>query len=200
MKNKKATRTQARTETRTQAPIVTPIRTRTQPPAETPVNTPVETLIPTPISTELPVLSQIQKGRATMEKAYNDFVTFGQDNIDAFVRANAAFTRGFEQISKNFVALATKSVEDAVEAGKKIAGSKSVAEALELQTRFATDSIESLISEGKKVQDLSTSLVKEVTGPLTERFKATVANGAAVAQNAANVVVSNVTRATKQAA
>jgi len=145
-------------------------------------------------------VKQIHKGHGTMEKAYNDFVTFGQDNIDAFVRANAAVTRGFEQISKSFVALATKSVEEAVEAGKKIAGSKSIAEVLELQTRFAQESMETLISEGKKVQELSSSIVKEVSAPLAERFKATVANGAAVAQNAANVAVNTAVKASKQAA
>jgi len=145
-------------------------------------------------------VKQIHKGHGTMEKAYNDFVTLGQDNIDAFVRANAAVTRGFEQISKSFVALATKSVEEAVEAGKKIAGSKSIAEVLELQTRFAQESMETLISEGKKVQELSSSIVKEVSAPLAERFKATVANGAAVAQNAANVAVNTAVKASKQAA
>ena len=145
-------------------------------------------------------VKQFQKGQGTMEKAYNDFVTFGQDNIDAFVRANAAVTRGFEQLSKSFVALATKSVEDAVEAGKKIAGSKSIAEVFELQSRFAQESIESLLSEGKKAQELTTSLVKEVSAPLAERFKVTVANGAAAAQNAANVAVNTAAKATKQAA
>ena len=198
MKNKNATRTQARPQLRAQAPIQT--RTQTRVETETPVKTPVETLIPTPISTQMPILSQNQKGRATMEKAYNDFVSFGQDNIDAFVRANAAVTRGFEQITKSFVALATKSVEEAVETSKKIAGSKSIAEVLELQTRFAQESIETFIAEGKKNQELTTSLVKEVTGPLAERFKASVANGAAAAQNAANVAVNAATKATKQAA
>jgi len=51
----------------------------------------------------------------------------------------------------------------------------------------------------KKAQDLSTSIVKEATGPLAERFKATVSNGAAAAQATANAAV-NAARASKQAA
>src|SRR3954471_16741704 len=76
------------------------------------------------------------KGPGTMEKAYNDFMTFSQDNIDAFVRANAAVTRGFEQLSKTFVSLATKSMEEAVEASKKFAGVKSFSEAIDLQGKL----------------------------------------------------------------
>ncbi len=116
-----------------------------------------------------------------MENPYNNFATFSQDNIDAFVRANAAFTRGFEQISNNFVALATRSLEEAVEAGKRFSAVKSVPEAIELQTKFVQESFETLIAEAKKAQDLSASIVKEASAPLAERFKAAVVTGAAVA-------------------
>src|SRR3954471_10909345 len=134
-----------------------------------------------------------------MEKAYNDFATFSQENIDAFVRANAVFTRGFEQLSKNFVSLATRSLEDAVEASKRFAACKSIGEVVELQSKYTQDSIETFLTESKKVQDLSTTIVKEATGPIAERFKATVSNGAAAAQATATAAV-NVARASKQAA
>ena len=134
-----------------------------------------------------------------MEKAYNEFATFSQDNIDAFVRANAVFTRGFEQLSKSFVSLATRSLENAVETSKRLAACKSIGEVVELQSKYTQDSIETFLTESKKVQDLSTSIVKEATGPIAERFKATVTNGAAAAQATANAAV-NVARASKQAA
>jgi phasin family protein len=140
------------------------------------------------------------KGQSTMEKAYNEFATFNQENIDAFIRANAAVTRGFEQLSKNFVSLATRSLEDAVEASKRLSACKSISEAVELQTRLAQESIESFITEAKKVQELSATIVKDAAAPLTERFKATVANGAAAAQATANAAVATAQRATKQAA
>ena len=120
-------------------------------------------------------VKQTQKDTTTMEKAYNDFATFSQDNIDAFVRANAAFTKGFEQISKHFVTLATRSVEEAVENSKRFAGIKSIQEAFELQTKLAQETIETVISESKKVQELSASVMKDATAPLAERFKQTVA-------------------------
>jgi len=145
------------------------------------------------------VKTEKQKGKVTMEKAYNDFATFSQENIDAFVRANAAFTRGVEQLSKNFVTLATRSLGEAVEAGKRFAAAKSFGEVVELQSKYAQESIETFLTETKKAQDLSTSIVKEATGPIAERFKATVSNGAAAAQATANAAV-NAARASKQAA
>jgi phasin family protein len=139
------------------------------------------------------------KGQSTMEKAYNDFVTYSQDNIDAFIRANAVFTKGFEQLSKTFVSLATRSFEETVDVSKKLTGCKSIAEAFDVQSKFAQESFDTFVSEAKKVQDLSAGIFKDAAGPIAERVKATVANGAAAAQATASAAVSTA-RASKQAA
>lgn len=125
-----------------------------------------------------------------MEKAYNDFAAYTQENIDAFVRANAVLTKGFEQMSKSLVGLASKSMEEAVETGKKLVACKSISELLELQSKWAQEAIDTFLSEGKKVQELSTSIMKDATAPLAERFKATVVTGTAAAKESMKAATS----------
>ena len=114
-----------------------------------------------------------------MEKAYSDLTAYTQDTLSAFVKANAAMTKGVEQLSKNFFALASHAVEEASEVGKRITSVKSISEAFEVQSRFAQESIETLITEARKAQDLSATLAKDVSAPFADRIKATMSTLAA---------------------
>ena len=116
-----------------------------------------------------------------MEKAYTDFTTYTQDTLGAFVKASAAMTKGVDLLSKNFFSLASHALEEAAEVGKRITSVKSINEAFELQSRFAQESIETLITESRKVQDLSATVAKDVSAPFADRIKATITTFAAAA-------------------
>ena len=109
-----------------------------------------------------------------MEKAYSDFASYTQENLDAFMKANAAMTKGVELITKNLFALASHTLEEVTSAGKRFAAVKSMGEAFELQSRYAQESMETLVTEVRKAQDLSATVAKDTVAPLAERFKATV--------------------------
>ena len=115
-----------------------------------------------------------------MNASYPDFATLNQDNLDAIVKTNTAAAKGSETFTKYFVDLAGKSFEDAVAAGQKLSSAKTVVEFMQIQTKLAQDSMEVAIEEGKKASELATAIVKDVTTPMTERFKTSVA-GVAVA-------------------
>ncbi len=121
-----------------------------------------------------------------MEKAYDEFATFSKDNIDALVRTNAALTRGLEQLSKSFLDLTTRSIEEAIETSKRFSTVKSVPEAIEFQTKFAQEKFETLITETKKMQELAANILKEASTPLTERLQTTGTFGATAATRAGN--------------
>jgi phasin family protein len=114
------------------------------------------------------------KGNKTM-MTYTDFSAFGQDSIDSIVKANTAAAKGFESLSKYFVDYATKSFEDAVTAGKKLAASKTPVEFFQLQTKLVQESFETFVEESKTVSEMTTAIVKDVSAPLTTLFKTTVA-------------------------
>lgn len=125
-------------------------------------------------------------------KNYDDIVAFNQDNFDAFVASSTAAAKGFEELTKQYVAFASASVEDAITAGKKIVAAKTVNEAIDLQTKIAKDSWEKAVTEGQKITELSTGIFNEVSSPLSKRVQASVD----VATDAAK----KATKATKKAA
>lgn len=125
-------------------------------------------------------------------KNYDDIVAFNQDNFDAFVASSTAAAKGFEELTKEYVAFASASVEDAISAGKKIVSAKTVNEAIDLQTKIAKDSWEKAVAEGQKITELSTGIFKEVSSPISKRVQASVD----VATDAAK----KATKATKKAA
>lgn len=106
-----------------------------------------------------------------MTVAYNDFASFNQENIDTLVKTNTAAAEGFEQLTKHFVDFTSKSVEDAVAASKKLSSAKTPVEFVQLQMKVAQDSFETFVTESKKVSDLTTSIMKDVSAPVSERFK-----------------------------
>ncbi len=112
--------------------------------------------------------------------SYSDFAAWGQDGIESVVKANTAAVKGFESLAKHFVELTGKSYEDAVDASKKLAGAKSVADLFQIQTKLAQDSFTAFVEEGKTVSELATSIFTDVTAPLTPKFvKAATAKKAA---------------------
>lgn len=110
-----------------------------------------------------------------MDKAYADFIALQQENFDAFVKSGNTVAKGFEQLTKHFADLTAKSFEDAVDLSKKFAGAKTVTDIVALQSKVFEDAFETMIDEGKKVTELSTSIVKNASAPIAERVKANVA-------------------------
>ena len=123
---------------------------------------------------------------------YDDIVAFNQNNFDAIVASSTAFAKGFEQLTKEYVAFASASFENAVEASKQISTVKTVNEAVELQTKIAKDSWDKAVAEGQKISEISTVIFKTASAPLSERVQATVDVATDTAQKAA--------KATKKAA
>src|SRR5262245_7204697 len=105
----------------------------------------------------------------------NDLTSLSQGSLDTIVKTNTAAAKGFETLSKYFADYASKSFEEALSIGKKFTSVKSPVEFIELQTKYAKESFETLIEESKTVSELTTSIVKDVTGPWTTLFKSTVA-------------------------
>jgi phasin family protein len=110
-----------------------------------------------------------------MTANYTDLTAFNQENMDSLIKANTAAAKGFEQLAKYFVDLASKSFEDAVAAGKKIAAAKSPTEVVQINTKIAQESLETFIEESKKVAEMTSVIFKEVSAPLTAQFKSVVA-------------------------
>jgi phasin family protein len=107
-----------------------------------------------------------------MTPNYTDFAKVSEEAVATIIKTNTALVKGFEQLTKYFNDLVSASVEEAIAAGKKVAEVKSVTDFVEVQAKLAQASFETLTTESKKVTDLTLSIAKDVSEPLTERFKA----------------------------
>ncbi len=113
------------------------------------------------------------KYKSNMEKAVKtaeEFVAFGQGNMEAVVKSSQIFAAGMQDIGKRFAAHAQASFEESMATAKAVAGSKSVKEALEVQTAYARAAVEKAIAESSKLTEVSLKLVEQASAPLTARM------------------------------
>ncbi|MBM3516055.1 MAG: phasin family protein [Alphaproteobacteria bacterium] len=125
-----------------------------------------------------------------MDKVYADFVALQQDNFDAFVKSGTTVAKGFEQLTKHFADLTAKSFEESIDLGKKFATLKTVNDVVAFQSKVFEERFESMITNGKKVAEMSAEIVKNASAPIADRVKANVA--------AANTVAATIQKSATQ--
>ncbi len=114
------------------------------------------------------------KGIHTMMKNTEDFVAFGQANLEAFVKSGQIWSAGMQELTKQFAATAKASFDESVTTFKAISTVKSVKEAMELQTGFAKTAMEKAMSESNKLTDASMKLTEQALAPIAARVTVAV--------------------------
>jgi phasin family protein len=92
--------------------------------------------------------------------------------MEAYVKAANAAGKGVETIHGEIYAYSKQSLEDSVSAAKAVFGSKSVHEALELQTDFVKSAFEAYVSELTKISEIAFSTAKDAITPIQGRVQA----------------------------
>jgi phasin family protein len=108
----------------------------------------------------------------TMDKAMKtaeEFVTFGQGNLEAIMKSNQIWMTGLQDMSKAFAATAQAQMEETVSTMKTFAGLRSLKDAMDLQTSFARTSFEKAMSESGKITESSLKLAEQAMAPITAR-------------------------------
>lgn len=116
-------------------------------------------------ATQEKVTKQMENNMKTAE----EFVSFGQGNVEAFVKAGQIWAAGVQDITKQFAATAQAQMDQTVATFKAMAGVKSVKEAVELQTTLARSSVEKAMAETGKLTDASMKLTEQAFAPITAR-------------------------------
>jgi len=131
-----------------------------------------------------------------MDNPTRGFSAFAQGNIDALMSANVAFMKGAEELSKNFFAVASRSMEEAVDVGKRLSSVKTFQEAIEIQTQYAQNAVQTLLAETKKAQELSATIATDISAPIVERGN----SGMAAMKTTMNTTVNTPTKAPEKPA
>lgn len=111
----------------------------------------------------------------TVEKATKQMETmsaFGQETLDAMVKSQTVAAKAAEEIQAEVLAFSKKSVEESVAHAKELASSQTVADFVEKQTGFAKTSMDALIRQSAKMNELMVAAMKEAFAPLQARAAA----------------------------
>ena len=104
----------------------------------------------------------------------NELNTHSQKNLEAWVAAATAATKGAEALGAQTMAFSKTSMERQVEAAKALSSARSVQEAVELQSAFAKSAIETYMAQLNRVTETFSATVKDSFRPLNERATAMV--------------------------
>lgn len=117
---------------------------------------------------------KVEKMSKQVFSTFEDVAGFQKDNVEAIVASSTILTKGFEALTKEFVAFTQAQYEQSVTATKAIMAVKSVKELVDLQTEFAKTSFDALVAEATKVSETSMKVANEAAQPITARVNATV--------------------------
>jgi phasin family protein len=88
-----------------------------------------------------------------------------KEAMDAMMQNYASVTKGFQAIATEAADFTKKSFEDSVAHAEKLAGVKSVEDAVGLQTTFVKSSFENFVSQATKMNEMYVELAKSAYKP-----------------------------------
>jgi phasin family protein len=121
-----------------------------------------------------PTKPTLTAGIKSMMKSTEDFVAFGQANLEAFVKSGQIWSAGMQELTKQIATSAKASFDESVSTFKAISTAKSVKEAMDLQSNFAKAAIEKAMAESNKLTDASIKLTEQTLAPITARVTVAV--------------------------
>ncbi len=98
-----------------------------------------------------------------------DFVSFGQGNVEAFVRSNQILATGMQEIGKQMAATAQSSMEEVMSTFRAMAGVRSIKDAMEMQATLARSTVEKAMTQTNQVAETSFKLAEQAIAPIAGR-------------------------------
>ncbi|HET9146669.1 MAG TPA: phasin family protein [Acetobacteraceae bacterium] len=117
---------------------------------------------------------KMKEGLAKAMKTTEEFVAFGQGNLEAAVKSAQILANGLQDLSKHIAGSTQSSFEESVATLKAISGVKSFREALDLQASYTRSMMEKAVAETGKLTDASLKLTEQTIAPITARISLAV--------------------------
>lgn len=100
-----------------------------------------------------------------------EFVSFGQGNIEAFVKSSQIWAAGVQDISKRIAATAQEQFDATLSAYRALAGAKSIREAVDMQASLVRSTVEKAVTNGGQVAEAGLKLAEQTIAPIAERMQ-----------------------------
>jgi len=104
-----------------------------------------------------------------MMKTAEQFVAFGQGNVEALTSSGQIFANGLQEIGKQIAASTQASIEETAATYRALTGVKSFKDAMELQASLVRNMMQRSVTDTGRVADASLRLVEQAMAPITAR-------------------------------
>lgn len=112
---------------------------------------------------------QVNQNKEKVVKTAEDFVAFGQGNMEAFVKSGQIWATGVQDLSKQVAATAQAQMQETMSVFKTMSTMKSLKDLFELQSAFAKAALEKSMAESGKLTNASLKLTEQALAPITAR-------------------------------
>ena len=107
-------------------------------------------------------------------KTAEEFLTFGQANVDAFVKSGQIVASGLQEMSKQFAATAQATVDETMSTFRAMSTVRSIKEAMDLQASLARFAMEKAMSQTGQVAEACLKLAEQAIAPIAGRVTSAV--------------------------
>ncbi|MGQ0741959.1 MAG: phasin family protein [Alphaproteobacteria bacterium] len=114
----------------------------------------------------------MREGFDKAAQGYEQFVAFGKQNAEAWLKSADVAGKGIGTIHDEFFALSRGLIEEGVAAAKTAVASKNVQEAFAIQTDFARSAFETYVEGMAKMGEVALNVAKDAAEPLQARATA----------------------------
>jgi phasin family protein len=117
---------------------------------------------------------QMEKASKSLAKGCGEFTEITQKNVEAFVKAGNLWAKGAETIGKAYFNLAQVSAEAGVEVAQAMFAAKTLKDVVDVQTGYAKASMDTFVTEGKKINDMTLKVANEAFEPIQRQVNQTI--------------------------
>ncbi len=111
-----------------------------------------------------------KEGYEKLAESVSSVAEFQKGSLEAVMASAGAFAKGFEKLANEQTAFLKAAYEDSVATAKAASASKSVQEAIEINSEFVRETMEKNLGQINKVADMWIETAKNSAEPLTERY------------------------------
>ena len=113
--------------------------------------------------------AKVKQGMEKAMKTTEEFVAFGQGNVEAFMKSSQIWAAGMQDLSKQVAATAQANFDETMSTFKAMSTIKSLKDAFELQAGLARSTMEKTMAESGRLTDASLKLTEQAMAPITAR-------------------------------
>jgi phasin family protein len=120
----------------------------------------------TPTAVAETLKPNLMLGVKTVIKSPEDFVALGAANVEAFVKSGQIWTAGVQELMNQFATARKVAFDEFVSTLMAVKSAKSVTEAIDVQSKFATSMVEKALAESSTLISTSMRLTEQTLAPI----------------------------------